>query len=64
MSLRPLVKFAGGTTAKLGNGAAECEDRFSAGPRRFAVADGASEAAIHGVGAASSPTRSAGRPWR
>ena len=37
-----MVKFAG-ITPKLGNGAAECEDRFSAGPQRFAVADGVSE---------------------
>jgi hypothetical protein len=43
MPLVPTVRFAG-TVAKRGNTAAECEDHCSFVGRRFAVADGATEA--------------------
>lgn len=42
MSLSPSVKFAG-TVPKSGRDSAQCQDRYSTSPLRFAVADGASE---------------------
>ena len=47
-AVRPLMRFAG-TTPRSGSAVHECDDRFAARGRRFAVADGVSESGYSGV---------------
>jgi len=50
-SPRPVLKFSA-SVPKEGNGTHECDDRFSSGARRFAVADGVSEGGFSEIWAA------------